>query len=100
MNIQTLYINPGSPWENGYAESFHSRLSDEFLSMEVFDDLASARRLTAIWKHDYNHVRPHSSLGYIPPIEFAARCAASVPTSATPPSPLQQHNELTQTCSS
>lgn len=88
VDVQTLYIEPGSPWENGFAESFHSRLRDEFLALEVFESLAAARKLTAAWREDYNHHRPHSSLGYVTPIEFAARCAASV--RATPS--LQQHS--------
>jgi putative transposase len=92
LGIETLYIAPGSPWENGYAESFHSRLRDEFLALEEFESLAAARRLTIAWKEDYNHHRPHSSLGYVTPVEFAARGAASAP--ATPA--LQQHREITQ----
>jgi transposase InsO family protein len=94
VDVQTLYIEPGSPWENGYAESFHSRLRDEFLALEVFESLAAARKLTAAWREDYNDHRPHGSLGYVAPSEFAARCTASAPKSlsATPkaPSPLQQ----------
>jgi putative transposase len=91
VEVETLYIAPGSPWENGYAESFHSRLRDEFLALEVFENLAAARKLTAAWRDDYNHYRPHSSLGYVAPSEFAARCAASV--RATPS--LQQHSGTT-----
>lgn len=87
VGVEALYIQPGSPWENGFAESFHGRLRDEFLAMEVFDNLAAARSLTAAWREDYNHHRPHSSLGYQTPGAFAAACAASAP--ATPP--LQQH---------
>ena len=75
--MQTLYIEPGSPWQNGYAESFHSRLRDEFLALEEFESLAAARRLTGLWRDDYNHVRPHSSLGYRPPAEFAASAASA-----------------------
>lgn len=103
VEVTTLYVAPGSPWQNGYAESFHSRLRDEFLAREVFESLSAARRLTAAWKEDYNHHRPHSSLGYLTPDEFAARCATSAAklTSATPQptSPLQQHsgNSLTPT---
>lgn len=96
VDVQTFYIAPGSPWENGYAESFHSRLRDEFLAREVFESLTAARKLTAAWRDDYNQFRPHSSLGYVTPVEFAARCAASAPKllSATPQatSPLQQHS--------
>jgi transposase InsO family protein len=63
VDVETRYIAPGSPWENGYAESFHSRLRDEFLARELFESLTAARRLTTAWKDDYNHHRPHSSLG-------------------------------------
>lgn len=93
LGIETLYIAPGSPWENGYAESFHSRLRDEFLAIEAFESLSAAWKLTVMWKDDYNHYRPHSSLGYVTPAEFAARGAASAP--ATPA--LQQHRGITQT---
>jgi putative transposase len=91
VEVATLYVEPGSPWENGFAESFHSRLRDEFLALEVFESLVAARKLTQAWKDDYNHHRPHSSLGYVTPVEFAARCAASV--RATPS--LQQHSGTT-----
>lgn len=101
VEIETLYIEPGAPWENGYAESFHSRLRDEFLAMEEFENLAAARRLTAVWKEDYNHHRPHSSLGYVTPVEFAARGAASATATGlatpNPAPPLQQHRGITQT---
>ena len=70
--VGTLYIEPGSPWENGYAESFHGRLRDELLDAELFADLAEARSLAEQWKNDYNHRRPHSSLGYVTPAEHAA----------------------------
>lgn len=100
VGVETLYIAPGSPWENGYAESFHSRLRDEFLNVEEFESLVAARRLTARWKEDYNEVRPHSSLGYLTPREFAIRGAASAPRSHSatpkPTSPLQQHHEIPQ----
>lgn len=72
--VESLYIAPGSPWENGYAESFHSRLRDELLNAEVFDGLHDAKALAAPWRQDYNHHRPHSSLGYIPPGVYAAGC--------------------------
>jgi transposase InsO family protein len=87
VGVEALYIEPGSPWENGYAESFHSRVRDEFLGLEIFDNLPAARSLTAAWKEDYNHHRPHSSLGYRTPSEFAAVCAASAPAAPA----LQQH---------
>ncbi len=70
--METLYIEPGAPWENGFAESFHSQLRDEFLAVEEFESLPAARRLTAVWREDYNHHRPHSSLGYQTPAAYAA----------------------------
>jgi len=70
--VQTLYIEPGSPWENGYAESFHSRLRDELLNAEVFGSVAEAKALALAWRLEYNHRRPHSSLKYQTPAEFAA----------------------------
>jgi transposase InsO family protein len=76
-DVQTLYIAPGSPWENGYAESFHSRLRDELLDAELFMGLAEARHLATQWRLDYNHRRPHSSLKYQTPAAFAASCAAA-----------------------
>jgi transposase InsO family protein len=96
VGVGTLYIEPGSPWENGYAESFHSRLRDEFLALEVFENLPAARQLTTLWREDYNHHRIHSSLGYVTPAEFAARCAAFASASATPQPALQQHSGFTQ----
>lgn len=90
-SVEVLYVEPGSPWENGYVESFHSRLRDELTKREEFRSLAEARYLTARWQLEYNHHRPHSSLGYQTPAEFAAGCAASVPVAALPP--LQQHSQ-------
>jgi len=65
--IGTLFIEPGSPWENGYIESFNGKLRDELLQREVFDTLFEAQVLIESWRHEYNTVRPHSSLGYRPP---------------------------------
>jgi len=73
--VATLYIAPGSPWENGYAESFHSRLRDELLNAELFSGLREAKSLAAGWKNEYNHRRPHSSLGYRTPASYAASLA-------------------------
>ena len=70
--VKTLYVEPGSPWQNGFAESFGGRVRDEFLNQELFTDLKEARGLSAWWKNEYNHRRPHSSLGYRTPAEFAA----------------------------
>ncbi len=69
---QTVYIDPGSPWQNPYVESFHSRVRDELLDIEEFSCLAEARVLTEDWREDYNHRRPHSSLGMLTPVAFAA----------------------------
>ncbi len=67
VGVKTLYIEPGSPWENGYVESFNSKLRDELLNGEVFTTLTEARILIEQWRREYNQVRPHSSLGYRPP---------------------------------
>lgn len=91
--VETLYIEPGSPWQNGYAESFNSRLRDELLNAEVFENVPEAQSLAAEWRNDYNHRRPHSSLGYLTPAEYAAGCAASAPAAPT----LQQHSRNQET---
>ena len=67
INVETLYIHPGSLWENGYNESFNGRLRDEFLNREIFYTLKEAQVLIERWRVEYNTVRPHSSLGYKPP---------------------------------
>ena len=67
LGVRTLYIEPGSPWENGYIESFNGKLRDELLNREVFTTLEEARVLIEQWRRDYNQVRPHSALGYRPP---------------------------------
>lgn len=67
LDIQTAYIEPGSPWENGYVESFNSRMRDEFLNITIFDTRKEAIELTKMWVYEYNYIRPHSSLGYKPP---------------------------------
>jgi len=69
-SIKTLYIEPGSPWQNGYIESFHARLREECLNREQFYTLTEARVVIEDWRWKYNHLRPHGSLGYISPIEF------------------------------
>jgi putative transposase len=68
------FIRPGKPVENGYIESFNGKLRDECLNVEVFFTLADARRKLALWRHDYNHYRPHSALADRTPAEFAAAC--------------------------
>jgi putative transposase len=67
------YIQPGKPVQNAFIESFNSRLRDECLNEHVFVSLNEAREIIEAWRHDYNHVRPHSSLGALTPIEFADR---------------------------
>ena len=67
VGVQTLFIEPGSPWENGYVESFNGKLRDEHLNVELFDTLLEAQVLTERWRCEYNQLRPHSSLGYRPP---------------------------------
>ncbi len=67
LEVGTLFIEPGSPWENGYIESFNGKLRDELLNGEIFTTLHEAQVLTEVWRRDYNRVRPHSSLGYRPP---------------------------------
>jgi transposase InsO family protein len=67
LEVITSYIEPGSPWENGYIESFNSRMRDEFLNVEQFGNLHEAEVLTSMWVKYYNEVRPHSSLGGKPP---------------------------------
>ena len=67
VGAKTLYIEPGSPWENGYCESFNGKLRDELLNGEIFYSLKEAKVVISQWRHHYNTVRPHSSLGYRPP---------------------------------
>jgi len=67
LGVKTLFIEPGSPWENGYIESFNGKLRDELLNREIFTTLAEAKVLIGQWRREYNQVRPHSSLGYRPP---------------------------------
>jgi len=92
--LEMLYIEPGAPWENGFAESFFSRLRDELLNVEEFADLSEARWFARRRRKEHNDERPHSSLGYQTPSEFARQCAASV----RPPASRQQHsaNPVTQ----
>jgi transposase InsO family protein len=72
--VDTLYIDPGSPWENGYVESFNSKLRDEKLNRELFLHIDELRYVADRWRRDYNHYRPHSSLDYMAPAAFAAKC--------------------------
>ena len=69
VNVQTLFIAPGSPWENGYIESFNGKLRDELLDREIFYTLGEAKILIERWRQEYNTYRPHSALGYRPPFK-------------------------------
>lgn len=96
LGVKTLYITPGSPWENGYNESFNGRFRDEFLKTEALTTLKEASVLSAKWRHLYNHIRPHSSLGYKPPAPLA-RMDKGVFAYAPPPlsmPPNQQNSNL------
>jgi transposase InsO family protein len=74
VGAQPIPVAAGSPWENGYIESFHSRLRDEFLEREEFETIADARAKASWFRREYNSVRPHSSLGYATPKEFSGAC--------------------------
>jgi transposase InsO family protein len=77
LEVTTLFIEPGSPWENGYNESFNGKLRDEFLNGEIFYTLTEASILIERWRQDYNTIRPHSSLGYRPPAPVAIQPAGA-----------------------
>jgi transposase InsO family protein len=89
MGVKTLFIEPGSPWENGYVESFNGKLRDELLNGEIFYTLQEAKVLIERWRQYYNQVRPHSALGYRPPAPEArmvvGACSATL-RSPQPPS--------------
>ena len=82
VGARTLYIEPGSPWENGYIESFNGKLRDELLDREVFYTLLEVRVLTERYRQTYNRVRPHSSLGYRPPAPETVMPAVPLPVLA------------------
>ncbi|WP_246119929.1 IS3 family transposase [Blastopirellula retiformator] len=94
IGVEVLYIEPGSPWQNGFCESFNSRLRDEYLHQTDLRNEEDARIKARAWREDFNERRPHSSLGYLTPSEFARRCAASTPVAAL--LPLQRHSDPTQ----
>ena len=71
LGAKTLFIAPGSPWENGYCEAFNGKLQDECLKQEIFYSLREARVVIEAWRRHYNTLRPHSSLGYRPPAPAA-----------------------------
>ena len=82
VGAKTLYIQPGSPWENGYCESFNGKLRDELLDREIFFSLPEACILIERWRRTYNQIRPHSSLGYRPPAPAAIAPRTADPASA------------------
>ncbi len=71
--MQTLFVEPGSPWENGYNETFHGTLGEEVLKRKIFFRVSEAKVLIEQWRRDYNIIRPHSSLGCRPPAPVAIR---------------------------
>jgi len=79
LEVQTLFIEPGSPWENGYIESFNGKLRDELLNGEIFMTLYEAKVIIEEWRKEYNEIRPHSSLGYRPPAPEALKPFQRVP---------------------
>ena len=97
VGAKTAYIEPGSPWENGYAESFNGKLRDELLRMEVFNTLLEAKILIEQWRVHYNTVRPHSSLGYRPAAPEVIMLSTPMPpgrpepTGSLPPSATMLH---------
>lgn len=92
IGVKTLYIEPGSPWENGYCESLNSKLRDELLNGEIFTTLREAQVLIENWRRHYNAIRPHSSLGYRPP----APEAILPPASGLPYAPLRPAQTLAE----
>ena len=85
--IGTMYITPGSPWENAYIESFHDKLRDECLNRELFGSLREAQVILEQWRREYNEERPHSSLGYLTPAEYAEKQSNRSNGGYAPPNP-------------
>ena len=81
LKVRTLFIEPGSPWENGYIESFNSRLRDNLLNGEIFDNLLEAKVVIEQWRKEYNTIRPHSALNYTPPAPEAKEPLSSIMSS-------------------
>jgi transposase InsO family protein len=89
--VETLFIEPGSPWENGYVESFNGKLRDECLNGELFLNRTETQYVVDRWRLDYNHYRPHSMLNWQTPAAFAAGCRGRRRPCAAPGSPLRAH---------
>lgn len=90
--IKSLYIQPGSPWENGHIESFHDKLRDECLNREIFGSILEAKVVVEAWRKEYNQERPHSSLGYQTPEEFAASALTTLRPTASASSERAENN--------
>ena len=103
IGVRTLYITPGSPWENPYIESFNGTLRDECLNMNLFTNGRHAQNVTETWRREYNELRPHSSLNYMTPAEFAdhwrnaSRPTASLRYANDPPAKNEQEHEISLT---
>ena len=87
QSIKTIYITPGSPWENGHIESFNDKLRDECLNRELFGSLLEARIILESWRVEYNTLRPHSSLGYRTPNQYARQLTNQFDGGCAPPNP-------------
>jgi putative transposase len=98
MEVKTLFIEPGSPWENGYVESFNGKLRDELLNGEIFYTLLEAKVLIERWREHYNRARPHSSLGYRPPAPEAILLPGPLGGSAPEPPASKPQPESTGGC--
>ena len=97
LDVRTLHVEPGSPWQNSYVESFHRQLRDELLNLEQFDSACHARAHASARQEDYNEIdrneyRPYGSLDGLTPNEFERRCAESAPPAAQ--APLHQRTDL------
>ncbi len=95
--VETLYIEPGSPWENGYIESFNARMRDELLDGELFLTLAELKYVVDRWRMDYNHYRPHGSLDYQTPAAYAEQCRLK--GLIRPQIPMQEQENMAETLS-
>ena len=95
VGVRTLYIEPGSPWENGYVESFNGKLRDELWNVEYFESLKEAQVLVERWRRAYNQRRPHSALGYRPPAPEAT-FPSSQALAPVPRSGLQRCSQLSE----
>lgn len=96
VGVRTLFIEPGSPWENGYVESFNGKLRDELLNGEIFYTLREAKVLIERWREHYNRARPHSSLGYRPPAPEAILVTGDLGGSAPEPPASKPQPESTK----